>query len=162
MILITGAPCSGKTTLARPLAKSLDASLIEKDTIKEALYDSLGASGDDWSRRLSDAAFDVMFGLGRNPDKLILEGNFRREHGDRLRNIDPNPIEIFCRCPDEELLRRNNSRGQRHPAHPTISDEELLEMGRHGPLALGGRLLEIDTSERGYAARVLEWACDCL
>jgi hypothetical protein len=144
------------------LARALGRTAIEKDAIKEALFDSLGASGDDWSRRLSDAAFEVMFGLARTPDKVILEGNFRRDHGDRLLSIDPSPIEIFCRCPDDELLRRNRSRGQRHRAHPAISDADLVEMARCGPLALGGRLLEVDTSERGYAARALEWACDCL
>jgi uridine kinase len=36
LVLVTGPPASGKTTLARPLADALDLPLIGKDLIKEA------------------------------------------------------------------------------------------------------------------------------
>ncbi|HEX8858768.1 MAG TPA: AAA family ATPase [Actinomycetes bacterium] len=42
LVLVTGPPASGKTTLARPLAFSLGLPLLGKDTIKEALFDTLG------------------------------------------------------------------------------------------------------------------------
>jgi predicted kinase len=40
LILVNGLPGSGKTTLANGLARQLDAPLIAKDAIKEAVADA--------------------------------------------------------------------------------------------------------------------------
>lgn len=81
LILITGLPGTGKSTLARSLARHLGVPLICKDTIKEPLLDLLGAADRSESRRLSDASFAVMFALTRDclraGTDVILEGNFR-------------------------------------------------------------------------------------
>src|SRR6266508_4058354 len=57
LLLVTGAPSSGKTTLAVPLARHLGLPLITKDTIKEALFDTLGTGDHTWSTRLGAASF---------------------------------------------------------------------------------------------------------
>jgi predicted kinase len=81
LILIIGLPGTGKSTLARSLARHLRVPLICKDTIKEPLLDLLGAPDRSESRRLSDASFAVMFALARDCFRagtdVILEGNFR-------------------------------------------------------------------------------------
>lgn len=41
LVLVTGAPGAGKTTLAGPLAAALGLPLIGKDVVKETLYDAL-------------------------------------------------------------------------------------------------------------------------
>src|SRR6185437_12780589 len=101
LLLVGGAPASGKTLLARQLAARYGALLCTKDQIKEVLFDTLGIGEDAasltatsaaalrplsapaarWSRRLSDASFALLFGLApallhvRRP--VLLEGNFR-------------------------------------------------------------------------------------
>jgi predicted kinase len=81
LILITGLPGTGKSTLARTLALHFGVPLICKDTIKEPLLEVIGAPDRVESRRLSDASFAVMFCLARDCLQagvdLILEGNFR-------------------------------------------------------------------------------------
>ncbi|WP_425432548.1 AAA family ATPase [Hydrococcus rivularis] len=42
LILISGLPCTGKTTLARKIAQKLQLPLVCRDDIKESLFDSLG------------------------------------------------------------------------------------------------------------------------
>lgn len=61
VIVISGIPGSGKTTLARQLAPALGAFLISKDVIKEALLDVLGSGDLTWTQRLSRAAHLAMY-----------------------------------------------------------------------------------------------------
>jgi predicted kinase len=43
LVVVHGPPAAGKTTIAREIAERLRLPLIAKDTIKEALFDGLGA-----------------------------------------------------------------------------------------------------------------------
>jgi len=88
LIIITGLPGTGKSTLARLLAQCYVLPLIAKDTIKEALMNVLGSNGVP-SRSLSDASFAVMFSVAKEMRaggaSVILEGNFRSgEHEGQL------------------------------------------------------------------------------
>jgi len=132
LLVITGAPGTGKTTLARELARRLAAAFIAKDTIKEALYDRLGASGAPGSRALSDASFAVLFALAREQLRagvsVLIEGNFRlAEHGAALRTLlgelDGAPVrvaQVLCELPEDvrrERLRARAGDPARHAAH---------------------------------------------
>ncbi|MGH8207373.1 MAG: AAA family ATPase, partial [Steroidobacteraceae bacterium] len=81
LVLITGAPASGKSELAGRVAERYGAYCCSKDSIKEILFDTLGSGDAGWSRRLSDASFALLFALAlplcRADRPLLLEGNFR-------------------------------------------------------------------------------------
>lgn len=92
LILVTGLPGTGKTTLARAIAARYRTPLVCKDTIKEPLLDVIGAVDRAQSRKLSDASFAVMFAVTRECLKagtaLVLEGNFRPgEHEARVQAL---------------------------------------------------------------------------
>jgi len=114
LIVITGLPGSGKTTLARQLAMAHRLALLAKDDIKEPLLQVLKGNADD-SRRVSDAAFQVLFNLAQKlPDDgcdLIIEGNFRAsEHAAALGELAGaralRALQILCRVP--EPLRQSS------------------------------------------------------
>lgn len=105
IVLVSGAPGAGKSTLAGPLAAELGFLLLAKDRIKETLHDVLGAAGPgspdqpepgsltnslppaspppapaitrDWSRRLGAASMELLWALASDAPAVVLEANFR-------------------------------------------------------------------------------------
>lgn len=61
VVLITGHPATGKTTLAEYLAQELYLPLIAKDHIKETLFNTLGWSTAEWSRQISVATWNLLY-----------------------------------------------------------------------------------------------------
>lgn len=65
LVYVSGAPGSGKTSLAVPLAAELGWALLTKDRIKETLHDALEPPEPDreWSRRLGATAMELLWAL---------------------------------------------------------------------------------------------------
>ena len=63
LILVTGPPAAGKTTIARRLSEFLSLPLIAKDDIKERLFNGLGISTKEWSQKIGGLAFDLTYAL---------------------------------------------------------------------------------------------------
>src|SRR5438045_2088765 len=61
VVIITGPPASGKSMLGRELARRLALPLLSKDLFKEVLFDELGWSDREWSRRLGTASMALLF-----------------------------------------------------------------------------------------------------
>lgn len=131
LIVITGPPASGKTTLARALAPALDLPLLSKDEFKERLFEPPppGYDARAWSRHLSDLAWDELFAEAANLDAALIEGNLAPERGSHLLALHPDPIELFCRVPTAALIERLSSRDGRHAAHDDTSLIEEVKAG---------------------------------
>jgi predicted kinase len=161
LVLVTGPPASGKTTLAQPLARQLGLPLLGKDAIKEALFDTLGTGDRAWSRRLGAASYAVLLALARELLAAVLDANFYPDHGPGLLQACQRPIEVFCRCPAAEVERRFTQRAPaRHPGHVDhVLDAQLKAAldGGVSPLGLGGPVLEVDTSSPVDVAAVAGW-----
>ena len=63
LIVVSGAPSTGKSTTAAALGAALRFPVLSLDPIKEALADVLGLGGEDWSNQVGDAAAEVVFRL---------------------------------------------------------------------------------------------------
>ena len=161
LVVITGPPGSGKSSLARALGARLQVPVYAKDSIKEALFDCLGEGDREWSRRLSEAAYGVLFRLaGESLDaggSAIVEGNFRPQHAAAVAVLANRPdlraVQLVLFAPPRVLVERIRARAAdpgRHKGHADLGllDElrEDLERGVALPLSIDGVRIPVDTS----------------
>lgn len=164
LVYVSGAPGSGKTSLAVPLAAELGYALLTKDRIKETLHDALGAPEPDlaWSRRLGAAAMELLWKLAADSPAVVIEANFRpysdRERAE-LSGLAVRPVEVHCSCPPDLAVRRYNARAT-HPVHvvTTLSMEAMAEYDR--PVGIGA-LVTVDTTVPVDVTAVAAAVRDC-
>jgi predicted kinase len=162
MIVVSGAPGTGKSTIAAALAAELRWPVLSLDTIKEALADVLGLGDEDWSDRMGDAAAEVVFGLCRQFPDAIAEGWWRGERRDRALIEFAGAVEVFCHCDGQVVARRMHNRHGtgRHPIHrdvinPSLIDQAAARAATVAPLGLGAALIAVDTREPDASATAI-------
>lgn len=161
IVLVSGAPGAGKTTLATAVAANLSLPLICKDDIKETLVDALDGPASDfaWSRQIGSASMMVLWRLAHRCPAAVLEANFRPhnpyEH-QQIRQLHARIIELHCVCPAGELTRRFALRARTaHAAHPLTALNADLLAEYDQPMGVG-ELIEVDTSGPVDMARLVK------
>jgi predicted kinase len=162
LIVVSGAPGTGKSTVAAALAADLRWPLLALDTVKEALADVLGLGGEDWSDRVGDAAAEVVFRLAEAFPDAVAEGWWRGARRERAQREFAGAIEVFCRCDPEIAVRRMRDRhgGRRHPIHRDVINPSILDRAEALaatviPLGLGASLIEVNTEQPASADRAI-------
>lgn len=162
LVIVHGSPATGKTTIARFLAEQLNLPLVTKDDIKERLFENLGWSDRDWSRKLGAATYEILLYVVeqqlRAGSSLIIESNFNSESDpifeDLSKRVSFEPVQIICQASRDVVLERFSSRqarGLRHPGHvDTVVVEEMKSadhVEKTRPLSIGGEVIEVDTDD---------------
>jgi predicted kinase len=156
LVIVGGAPATGKTTLARTLGTSLGLPVITKDDVKEALATPFSTGDRDWSRQLGAAAYGALFAVAElilsAGHGLVLESNFRAGISDAallaLARLAPTVV-IVCRIPDALRRQRFEERAAagRHRVHV---DSAVLDEWREDDteflIDIGTPRLVVDTT----------------
>lgn len=83
IIIVAGMPASGKTTFVNKLSKALGYPVLEKDCIKEELFDVIGFQNYEQKRLIDEAATAVLLrctdSLLSGGQSLIVVNNFRSD-----------------------------------------------------------------------------------
>jgi predicted kinase len=177
LVIVSGPPASGKTTIGERLAGEIRLPLLTKDGIKELLADSLAVEGLEWSKKLGAASFELLFDLAKRlltaGTSVIIEGNFDPEQStDRfaaiVRDSGADVVQVICRADADELVeryKRRDASGKRHAIHvdgDRVSNEALQAQLRRDsapPLKVEGHVIEIDTTD-GETVDVSKLAAD--
>lgn len=125
LIVLTGMPASGKSTAAKFLSEALCLPVLEKDAIKEALFDTLGFSCYAEKRKLDHVANAVLLRCARvlleNRQSLILDNNFdsisAKELDQLVEAFHCNCITVFFGGDAEVFYRRYVQRDLLHQWH---------------------------------------------
>jgi predicted kinase len=162
VIVVSGAPGTGKSTVATALGTGLRWPVLALDAIKEALADVLGLGDEDWSDRVGDAAAEVVFRSSAQFPDVIAEGWWRGARRDRALAEFAGAAEVFCFCDPRLAASRMRARHEsdRHPIHrdvmnPAILDRAAALAATVAPLGLGASLVQVDTGQPGASARAV-------
>ena len=161
VIIVTGPPGAGKTVLGKRLSQELRLPFINKDDLKEILFETLGWEDRQWSARLGKVGFDILFHflecqLAAGKSAVVETAFIPKYHNARflcLRNIYRfKSVQIFCTADDQTLFERFIKRtesGERHPGHVdhlTYYKEFTERMLKYEILDIGGPPIEVETT----------------
>ena len=168
LVIVSGAPASGKTTLSRLLADRLPLPLLAKDHLRRIFRDAFDANTLEENRRLLNPGFVVYYelisGLLRSGVGVVAECNFHRGISEpELRPVAAlgTPVIVHCQVDRALSVRRFIARHtlalpERRYAFDGDRIAEL-ERGipqdaweRAEPVEIGAPVLRVDTTD-GYA-----------
>lgn len=165
LVIVSGVSGSGKTTLARHLSDRFGLVMVQKDGLKETLFDALGWSDREWSKKLGLASYSLMdhfmSSLLSAGVSFLVESNFKPQFdAERFKKICADhgyePVQIYVHCDPVVAYARFLTRvdsGERHPGHVDGENrEEMKKMidgwaTQHGVMEIGGSVVEVDTTD---------------
>jgi predicted kinase len=158
LIVVTGRPGAGKTTLAHALARAVRCPAVCRDEIKEGLVCTAGGAGEpgaDLQLRATGAFFDALALLLGRGVTLVAEAAF--QHAVWAPRLEPlqsiaRVRVVLCEVDPEVARARRLTRGLGDPARVRFHPEGTGRDGTAGsydPPRLDVSILRVDTSD-GY------------
>jgi predicted kinase len=163
LIIVSGLPATGKTTLSRGIANHLGIPLVSKDEIKEVLFDELGHGDREQGEKLNTPTYKLLnYFVERELSaghSLVVESPY---DDDFPRNIYEQwqvsyrfqCIQVMCYAEPQVLIDRFITRIGAPDRHPGHNDQAALDdfkksiknAGKVKPLSLDGEVYELNTT----------------
>lgn len=163
LIIVTGLPATGKTTIATTISHRLAIPLFCKDDIKEILFDQLGPGDRARSRELGKSSVELLYYsaeiLLKAGKSVMIEANFNPTFATKAllelkEKYSPEIIQIRCFAQGEIVFERFKARalsGDRHAGHMDNGNLEelkpLLLQEKIEAVDVGGRFIDVDTTD---------------
>ena len=163
IIIVTGRPAAGKSTLAKWLSQQLKLPLVSKDSIREELFDRLGWKDRKWAQALGKASVDMMFYFAQAElavgHSIIMDNAFYPPVSNTRfqalkEQYNAQSIQIVCDSDRETLFQRFKSRTDLGSRHPGRGDQDVLKElyanladNSSAVLEIGGLIIEVDTTD---------------
>lgn len=163
LIIITGLPGTGKTSLGRKIANNFNLPFISKDDFKEILFDVFGSKDREWSKKIGMASYDILYHIAEEHLKanksLIIETNFDPSFANKKifefsKKYNFTPLQIRCITNGKILFQRfkeRSSDSERHEGHCDNDNLEewrpVLEKGKIEALKIDGETFDVDTTD---------------
>ena len=150
VIILAGMPATGKSTLAEKLQKKFGYPILEKDFIKEGLFDTLGFSCYAEKRALDVASNEVLLrwmgAMIKAGQSMIIDNNFDVQSAKKLSEMldtyNCKCVTVFMNGDPQVLYERyfeRDSKGLRHLGHamqthypPEDGEDTTFNMTREG------------------------------
>ena len=159
LVVISGLPGSGKTTVGRRLAPALHLPFIDKDDILDRLFEAKGIGDAAWRRRLSRESDEILQREATHSNGAVV-ASFWHLHGMPSDSGTPTSwldssscrvVNVRCVCDLDVAVRRFVAR-KRHPGHldgdASVADVLLrLQQLTRLPLLDVGERIDVDTSD---------------
>ncbi|MGH9200609.1 MAG: AAA family ATPase [Vicinamibacterales bacterium] len=161
VVIVSGLPGTGKTTLGRAIADHFGWPFISKDVFKELMFDTIGWSDKEWSLKVSAATHRIMdYVIGEiltTGHSVVVESNFKNDldapRFERLRALHgATLVQLLCWAEGNVLFERYKKRleSDRHPGHGEAEALDIarasLAVGKAEPMAIDARTIEVDTT----------------
>lgn len=125
LVILAGMPASGKTTFSKKLSESLGFPILEKDEIKEELFDIIGFENYTEKRLLDTAATAVLLRVADSllecDQSLIVVNNFRKDAETSVERLVEkhhcHPVFVFFGGDGDVFYKRYVERDNLHLRH---------------------------------------------
>ena len=138
LLFIVGLPASGKSSVSKRLAELYSYPILEKDEIKEVLFDTIGFQNYPEKRRLDVVANEeLLYVAGKMLDagqSMIVVNNFRKDMEERVKSfVESHPCKVlflFLKGDADVFFKRYEARDiakARHLGHILCDHYPLRE-----------------------------------
>lgn len=168
LILLSGLPASGKSTVGDRLSADLSVPMYTRDMFKEMMFDAFDWQDGGWTKdpeffdKIGFVANSVLFKIISREMKagrpVMIENAFHPHIYGKILNgmrekTDFLTLQINFTVKGEVLSHRIDERqnsGEKHPGHGKAGAykyRELIEKGGIEPLDLPGKVIRVDTTD---------------